>query len=75
MFQTLKEEFEFYVADALYGTNLDRSDLLNVFCNDYLGIAYCEENEDEIMEAVVEEPFMLNDWADMLQSEMDKDKI
>ena len=74
MFHTLKEEFEFYVADALYGTNLNRSDLLNVFCNEYLGIAW-EENEEELMEAVVEEPFMLNDWADILQAEMDKDKI
>lgn len=74
MFHTLKEEFEFYVADALYGTNLNRSDLLNVFCNEYLGIAW-EENEEEIMKAVVKEPFMLNDWADILQAEMDKDKI
>lgn len=70
---TLKEEFESYVTDALYGTSVDPSDLLNVFCNDYLGIAYCEENEEELMEAVVEEPFVLNGWADMLQAEMDKE--
>lgn len=62
---TLEEEFNYFLEDALYGTNInDISDFLNVFCNDYLGIAYCEENEEEMMIAVCDEPFVLNEFAD-----------
>ena len=70
---TLQEEFDAFLEDALYGTNVDPDDLLYTFCNDYLGIAYCDENAEEMMEAVVEEPFVLNGWADMLQQQADED--
>ena len=62
---TLEEEFNSYLQDALFGTNItDVADFLNVFCNDYLGIACCKETEEEMMIAVCEEPFVLTDFAD-----------
>lgn len=61
---TLEEEFRFFVEDALHGTSLTESDLLHYYCNEILGIAYCEENEEELMIAVCEEPFVLTDFAD-----------
>lgn len=68
---TLEEEFRFFVEDALHGTDLTESDLLHYYCNEILGIAYCEENEEELMNAVIEdEPFILNQVADeMLASQ------
>lgn len=63
---TLKEEFENFLQDALYGTNLAPWDLLGYYCETHLGIAYCEENEQEMMEAVCDEPFILNKYADQL---------
>ena len=65
---TLKEEFESDLQDALYGTALCPDDLLAYYCETHLGIAYCEENEEEMMEAVVEEPFILNRYADQLEN-------
>jgi hypothetical protein len=67
---TLVEEFEMFVEDALDGTDVDREELLYLFCNDHLGIAYCDENLEELMEAVVDEPYVLNEYADFLQREI-----
>lgn len=67
---TLVEEFEMFIEDALDGTNVDREELLYLFCNDHLGIAYCDENMEELMDAVVDEPYVLNEYADFLEREV-----
>lgn len=67
---SLKEEFEMFVDDALYGTNVNREELLSLFCNNHLGIAYTDENLEELMEAVVDEPYILNDYADFLDKDL-----
>lgn len=67
---TLEEEFNFFLEDALYGTQLTAEELLDYYCNNFLGIAYCEENEEEMKNSVVDdEPFILNHLADELMAE------
>ena len=62
---SLAEEFEYFVEDAIYGTDITEDELLDYYCNNILGIAYCPENEEEMMESIVEEePFYLNEVAD-----------
>ena len=67
---TLVEEFEMFIEDALHGNDVDRDELLALFCNDHLGIAYCDENLEELMDAVVDEPYVLNSYADFLEREV-----
>lgn len=63
---SLQEEFEAFVTDAMHGLDIDRDDLLQFYCDSYLGIAYCDENMEELMLAVVEDVFSLNEYADKL---------
>lgn len=66
---TPQEEFEMFVEDALEGSSVDREDLLHYFC-EQLGIAYCDENMDELIDAVIDEPFVLNELVDALETEI-----
>lgn len=65
---TPEEEFELFVQDALEGSSVAREDLLTTFC-EQLGIAYCEETFDELVDAVLDEPFVLNEVVDMLEQD------
>ena len=65
---TPQEEFEMFVEDALEGSSVDREDLLNYFC-EQLGIAYCDENMDELIDAVLDEPYVLNELVDALEAD------
>lgn len=62
---SLEEEFMFFVEDAIDGTDITEDELMDYYCNNFLGIAYCPENEEEMMNAVVDdEPFFLNQVAE-----------
>jgi len=65
---TPQEEFEMFVEDALEGSSVDREDLLNYFC-EQLGIAYCDENMDELMDEVINDPYVLNELVDALEAD------
>jgi hypothetical protein len=62
---SLKEEFDAFLNDALhpYG-NVDVTEFMTAFSTDMYGIAWCDETEEEVMEYICDDPFVMNDFAD-----------
>ena len=65
-----EQEFNLFVQDAVYGTKIHSEQLLHDFCENELGIAYCEENMDELIDYVIEHPYCLNVFCDTFYSDL-----
>ena len=63
---TLEEEFTEFLKDAILGTDLTQESLLEKFPQDIYDMDWNEENKQEIMELVCDQPFILNRYVDGL---------
>jgi hypothetical protein len=68
---SLKEEFECCLEDALEPYyQADVTEFMTAFAEEMYGIAWCDETEEEVMEYICDDPFVMNDFADQFYAEI-----